>query len=114
MTDLIASQIGPAVLKSVISIVVGGALTLAFWPLRKARKEWAELKKETVNIHSELVQQRTNCLTTLQAQGSTQIELLGKTVSALEGVRLDLAQQIGCLQALTAQPLRVRRRVSKK
>ena len=81
------------------------------WPFRKARKEWAELKKEQSDIHAELVQQRTNCLATLQTQGARQIELLGKTVDILSGVRLDLAEQTGFIRA-GAMPMR--RRTAKK
>lgn len=68
------------------------------WPVRKAKKEWIALKTNLQETHKELVQQRTNCLTTLQLQGETQIELLGKTVAALDGVRLDLREQMGILR----------------
>lgn len=68
------------------------------WPVRKAKKEWVALKTNLQETHKELVQQRTNCLTTLQQQGETQIELLGKTVAALDGVRLDLREQMGILR----------------
>jgi hypothetical protein len=87
---------------------------IILWPIRRARKEWVGLKQSLTNVHSELKTQRDNCLVTLQAQGVTQIELLGKTVAALDGVRLDLAEQTGCLRAMTAQPLRRHRAVAKK
>ncbi len=99
--------------KAGASAVVGAIITIVLWPFRKARKEWAALKQEQASIHAELVQQRTNCLTTLQQQGVQQIELLGKTVAALDGVRLDLAEQTGYLKAATVQPIS-RRRVVKK
>jgi hypothetical protein len=82
------------------------------WPLHKAKKEWSALKEEQSSIHKELVQQRTNCLSTLQSQGDTQIELLGKTVAALDGVRLDLATQTGYMAAQANKE--VPRRRSKK
>ena len=100
--------------KMAASAAVGVIMAIILWPFRKARKEWAALKEEQSSIHAELVQQRTNCLTTLQSQGVTQIELLGKTVAALDGVRLDLAEQTGCLRAMTAQPPRTRRAAAKK
>jgi hypothetical protein len=99
--------------KAAVSAAVGVIMAVVLWPFRKARMEWTALKKEQASIHAELVQQRTNCLTTLQAQGVQQIALLGKTVAALDGVRIDLAEQTGYLRSLTAQPPR-RRRVTKK
>ena len=99
--------------KVAASAVVGVIMGIVLWPFRKARKEWTALKTEQASIRAELVQQRTNCLATLQTQGVTQIELLGKTVAALDGVRLDLAEQTGYLRAMTAQPPR-RRRTAKK
>jgi hypothetical protein len=69
------------------------------WPFRKARKEWITLKEEQSKIHSELVQQRTNCLTTLQQSNQQQVKLLEKAVDILEGVRLDLKEQTGYLKA---------------
>ena len=40
-----------------------------------------------LEIHTELVHQRTNCLTTLQSQGKLQIDLLGKVVDTLSDIR---------------------------
>jgi hypothetical protein len=113
IADPLLSQLAPLALKTVLGAIFAGLLGVIMWPFRKARKEWITLKEEQSKIHSELVQQRTNCLTTLQTQGVTQIELLEKTVAALDGVRLDLADQTGCLRALTSQPLRRRRKAKK-
>jgi hypothetical protein len=109
----VMSRVIPVVLKTIVSLIIAGLLGVIMWPFRKARKEWITLKEEQSKIHSELVQQRTNCLTTLQNQGVEQIKLLGNTVAALNGVRLDLADQTGYLRAMTAQPPR-RRRTDKK
>ena len=100
--------------KVAASAAVGAIMAVVLWPLRSARKEWKTLKAEQASIHAELVTQRTNCLASLQRQGDTQIELLGKTVAALDGARLDLAEQTGCLRAMTAQPPRTRRAAAKK
>lgn len=111
-SDLI-NQIGPVALKSVIGLIFTGLLGVTLWPLKQARREWKMLKEDLSATHSELVQQRTNCLATLQSQGVQQVELLGKTVAALDGVRLDLAEQTGYLKAAMVQPIR-RRRTAKK
>ena len=107
------SQVAPAAFKWLLGIIFAGFMSVILWPFRKARKEWGTLRTEQASIHAELVQQRTNCLATLQAQGVQQIELLGKTVAALDGVRLDLAEQTGYLKAAMVQPIR-RRRTAKK
>ena len=85
--------------KVAASAVVGVIMGIVLWPFRKARKEWVALKNEQASIHAELVQQRTNCLTTLQQQGESQVKLLEKAVAALDGVRIDLAEQTGYLKA---------------
>ena len=82
------------------------------YPFRKIHKEWSSLKEEQSAIHKELVQQRTNCLTTLQQQGATMVDLQTKTVDLLQGVRLDLAEQTGYLKAYI--PTRTRRAAAKK
>ena len=83
------------------------------WPFRKMKKEWQGVKESLAAVHEELSVQRGNCLSTLQSQGAEQVALLGKTVSALDGVRIDLAEQTGCLRAMTAQPPRLRRSTKK-
>ena len=113
MSDLYAS-IAPTALKWVVGLVLTGLAGLFMYPFRRARKEWSALKAEQSKIHDELVTQRTNCLHSIQLQGATQIELLGKTVAALDGIRLDLADQTGFLRAMTAQPPRVRKIRAKK
>lgn len=112
-TDFV-TQLGPTVLKWIMGIVLTGLLGVFMWPFRKAHTEWTALKKNIEATHNELVQQRTNCLSTLQTQGATQIDLLGKTVAALDGVRFDLAEQTGYLRASAAQPFRRRRAPVKK
>lgn len=99
--------------KVAASLAVGVIVTAILWPFRKVRKEWIALKSDLADTHAELVTQRTNCLQTLQNQGSEQIALLGKTVAALDGVRLDLAAQTGYLSAMAAQPLHKRRAAKK-
>ncbi len=113
VADPLFTQVLPSILKWAIGLVLSGLVAVFVWPFRRARKEWNTLKDEQSKIHDELVQQRTNCLTTLQLQGVEQISLLTKTVAALDGVRLDLAEQTGYLRAMTAQPPR-RRRIAKK
>lgn len=110
MNPDLLSQIAPLAIKSVVGLIITGVI---MWPFRKARKEWTALKDEQAAIRTELVQQRTNCLQTLQNQGVEQIALLGKAVSALDGVRIELAEQTGYLKAFTPAP-RTRRAAAKK
>lgn len=110
----IASQVAPTLFKWVLGTALTGLLTVMLWPIRKARKEWVSLKDNLESTRNELVHQRTNCLTTLQAQGATQIELLTKTVAALDGVKLELAEQTGYLKASLAVPPSRRRAAAAK
>ena len=110
----VLNQVGPLLLKAAAGLAITGLLGAFMWPLKKVNKEWKTLKAEQASIHTELVKQRENCLATLQVQGATMIDLQSKTVAALDGVRLDLAEQTGCLRAMTAQPPRRRRAVAKK
>jgi hypothetical protein len=79
------------------------------WPFRKARKEWIALKEEQNLIHQELVTQRTNCLSTLQAQGVAQIELLTKVAGSLEHIALSQAEMTGFFKASAGLPIAPRR-----
>ena len=95
----IVALLWPYILKALVGTAIAGAGALLMYPFRKAKKEWDELKSKIESAHTELVQQRTNCLTTLQDQGAQQIELLSKSVEILDGVRLDLAEQTGYIKA---------------
>jgi predicted nucleotide-binding protein (sugar kinase/HSP70/actin superfamily) len=54
-------------------------------PFKKVKKAFVTLEA----VHQELLTQRTNCLKTLQDQGSEQIILLGKAVDTLQEMRID-------------------------
>ena|ERR1022692_4484561 len=108
------NQLAPLVFKATVGFVITGLLGVIMWPIRKVRKEWSGLTSKLDAVHTELVTQRQNCLGTLQEQGKIKIELLGKTVAALDGVRLDLAEQTGYLRASACLVPVARRRVAKK
>jgi|ERR1700674_932804 len=92
------NQLGPVFLKTAVSLFLTGLIGVIMWPLKKARKEWSNLTSKLDAVHTELATQRNNCLTKLQGQGETQIELLGKAVAALDGMRLDLRETMGILR----------------
>ena len=79
--------------KALIGIAVTGAGALLLYPFRKARKMGS-----TSNYHdsaqNELVQQCTNCLTTLQTQGTQQVELLTEVVKTLGEIHLDNSEML--------------------
>ena len=113
MTSELFTQLGPLALKTGIGLALTGLLGVFMWPVRKIKQEWKGVKESLNAVQTELGVQRNNCLATLQSQGDTQIELLGKTVAALDGVRLDLATQTGYMAAQAALEL-PRRRARKK
>lgn len=73
----------------VVTLMVTGFLAAVSYPFRQAKAKWTALNTKLNDVHSELTTQRNNCLTTLQTQGTKQIELLEKAVDVLDGVRLD-------------------------
>ncbi len=99
MQAAIFPVIWPYLQKAAVGLALTGVGALLMWPFRKARKEWLSLKDTTAAIQQELVQQRTNCLHTLQCQGDTQINLLTKAADTLDGIRLDIKEQTGYLMA---------------
>ena len=105
------NQVGPSAMKAAVGLIITGLLGVIMWPIKRASKEWKALKEEQASIHQELVKQRENCLTTLQAQGATMIGLQSKTVDILGEIRVSQAEMVGYLKA-GAIPLR--RRTAKK
>jgi uncharacterized membrane-anchored protein YhcB (DUF1043 family) len=99
--------------KALIGLAITGIGALIMWPLKTAQKEWTALKQSITDAHTELTQQRTNHLTHIENDGAKQVELLGKTTELLEGIRLDLREQTGFLQALSLSPRRVTARAKK-
>ena len=89
----------PYVYKALVGIAVTGLGTLMLWPIRKAKAEWKGLKEQINSAQSELVQQRTNCLATLQEQGEKQIELLSKAANTLDAIHLGQVEMSGYIKA---------------
>src|SRR6266566_244894 len=84
-----------------VMLSVGGWILV--FPLRSLIKsvkaEWAEKMKTLDYIQVELTTQRTNCLKTLQDQGTEQIKLLGKAVDTLDKIHVSQAEMSGYLRA---------------
>ena len=78
----------------VVTVLVSVFLAAVSYPIRRAKKEWFALTTKINDVHNELAVQRSNCLTTLQQQGTQQIELLSKTVETLGEIRLDNREMI--------------------
>src|ERR1700674_3729987 len=85
--------------KALIGLALTGLGGLILWPFKIAKKEWASLKEAIASTHAELVTQRTTCLVSLQAQGETQIELLGKVAGTLDAIHLDQKETLGFIKA---------------
>jgi len=111
---LISPELVQFLYKAAASAAVGVVMAIILWPFRKARKEWVALKEEQASIHAELVTQRTNCLSTLQRQGDTQIELLTKVAGSLENIALSQAEMTGMCRTNTMVGVCKPRRRSKK
>jgi hypothetical protein len=94
-------------------LIVGALLTfpaykVGRWTLEKAGGWLWELtlgaiqadKQWKSEVKQELVLQRTNCLSTLQAQGKVHIELLEKLSTEQQQTNLLLAEQSGYLKGI--------------
>jgi hypothetical protein len=99
------------------TILVSLLIGVLMWPINKVKDAWTGLTNNLEGLHTELKDvstelavQRNNCLTTLQDQGKSQIELLTKTVDTLGDVRLELAKQTGFLQASSVRTRAARRK----
>ena len=68
------------------------------YPNRAIKKEWANLNKKIEAAQEELVHQRTNCLSTLQAQGEKQVTALDKIADTLSLMHLDQKETLGMLR----------------
>ena len=78
----------------VITLMVTGFLAAVTAPFRQAKAKWDAMTTKLDAVHVELTTQRSNCLTTLQSQGTDQIELLTKAVNVLGDIRLDNREMI--------------------
>ncbi len=84
--------------KALIGLVVTSLGAFMLYPIRKAKQEWTELKNSLEETKAELIQQRTNCLQTLQSQGERQIELLEKVSDTLDNIHLDQKETLGFIR----------------
>lgn len=68
------------------------------YPFKVIKKEFTNAKAALSAVHEELILQRSNCLTSLQASGDAQVKLLEKAVSVLEGIHTSQAEMSGFLK----------------
>lgn len=98
MNAVIAEYIHEGILAVALSV---GSYVILF-PIRNFFKtikaEWYSAADKLAKVQAELEAQRTNCLTTLQAQGDTQIGLLQKAVDTLGDMHLDQKETLGFLR----------------
>ncbi len=85
--------------KALVGLAIAGLGALFMYPFKKAKKEWASLKQSIADAQTELVQQRTNHLSHIEADGNKQVELLGKVVDTLEAIHLGQAEMSGYIKA---------------
>jgi hypothetical protein len=76
-------------------IAILGAV--AMWPIKLVKKSYEDAMEKLEEVHSELVAQRTNHLSHIEASNEKQVELLGKVAETLEAIHLDQARLLGKL-----------------
>jgi len=70
--------------------------------IRKVKAAYVELTEAVQSTKDELTKQRSNCLTTLQAQGDAQVKLLTKVADTLDSIHLETKAQTGFIQGLAS------------
>ena len=98
----------PYVLKSLVGLAITGIGALMLYPIRYVKKAYEELLTAVNSTHAELVHQRENHLTHMEASGAEQVKLLSKMSDTLDGVRLDFKEHRAYVQGLVQSPQRPR------
>lgn len=103
LQDIVRGYVREALMAAGLSI--GG--WIVFFPLKtfvkSVQDKWAGQTKFLSDIQTELREQRTNCLTTLQTQSKEQVELLTKAVEVLEDIHSSQAEMSGFLKGLNSK-----------
>lgn len=97
MTGNLLTEFGHELVITVI-LSVGG--TMIMWPFRKAKKIFEDVKTSLDQVHTELVTQRSNCLSTLQSQGESQIKVLEKMSDTLSDMHSSQLEMSGYLKGM--------------
>jgi len=93
-----APLIGHVLVRGLIGAAVAGVSALIVYPFRWLVNSFKDVTTQLSGIQTELVHQRSNCLSTLQDQGTRQIELLEKTVGTLEAMHLDQRETLAIIR----------------
>lgn len=78
-------------------LLVAGIIALCVWPFKILKHKIEEFTAQLQSVYAELTTQRTNCLSTLQAQGEIQIKTLEKVSETLQAMHLDQRELLGKL-----------------
>jgi DNA anti-recombination protein RmuC len=78
-------------------IVIAVAIGVLMWPVKKVKKAYEDATESIEVLRSELVNQRENHLTHIEAANEKQVEILSKMSDVLTDVRLDLRETLGRL-----------------
>jgi hypothetical protein len=91
--------LGQFIHEGVIGILLTTFGGLAMWPVKKVSKAYKELMEAVNSTKAELVMQRENHLTHIEADGARQVELLGKACDTLEAIHLGQVEMSGYIKA---------------
>lgn len=91
--------LGPFVHEAAFTAIIAVLGAIAMWPFKAAKKEWEDFKQRMEDTHEELINQRVNHLSHIEADGSKQVELLGKACNTLEAIHLGQVEMSGYIKA---------------
>ena len=73
----------------VSTVLVTAFLGALMYPFKKIAAAYKETQETLKGINTELAEQRSNCLATLQTQGDAQVKLLTSAVEVLRDMHTD-------------------------
>lgn len=85
--------------ETALAVASGVVIWFVCFPFRTAYNSATET---LTTLKNELSTQRTNCLTTIQADGKTQINLLSKMSDTLDGIHTGQTELSGYIKGVVA------------
>jgi hypothetical protein len=86
--------------KTVVSLLVAAVGGFLVWPFKTIKRKVEDFTIELKAVQTELVTQRTNCLTTIQNQGAEQIKLLNRVADTLDKTHETQMSMSGFIQGM--------------
>jgi uncharacterized membrane-anchored protein YhcB (DUF1043 family) len=85
--------------KTVVSLLVAAIGGFLVWPFKVIKRKVEEFTTELKAVQTELVTQRTNHLSHIEASAEAQLKVLEKVSNTLTDIHLDQKETLGYIKA---------------